>query len=245
VATRLSSISHHLSIGHIVPGENHPFITSAAGGCSNNKMKYKLYQIDAFAGKQFEGNSAAVVPLERWLPEATMQVIAAENNLSEMAFFVPVEGGYYIRWFTPSREVKLCGYATLASVHVIFSFLDYPRDQINFQSLSGPLVAIRNGGLITLDFPVTETLPCDIPESIIAGLGSTPSACRSNEDCLAIFDSAEQVYAIQPNHSELSKIDCRAVIVTALSSEYDFIARVFLPRYGIPEDSVPVRPIPH
>ena len=88
-------------------------------------MKLKIYQIDAFADHVFEGNPAAVIPLENWLPDAVMQNIALENNLSETAFFVPVENGFHIRWFTPAAEVDLCGHATLASAHVLFNHLNY------------------------------------------------------------------------------------------------------------------------
>ena len=102
-------------------------------------MKLPIYQIDAFAEKPFEGNPAAIVPLEKWLSDETMQAIAEENNLAETAFFVAINGGFHIRWFTPSNEVKLCGHATLASAFVLFNCLGYESDSITFDSLSGRL----------------------------------------------------------------------------------------------------------
>ncbi len=106
-------------------------------------MEISLYQIDAFASKLFEGNPAAVCPLDAWLPDDVMQNIAAENNLSETAFFVPKGHGFHIRWFTPVSEVKLCGHATLASAHVLFNILGYKKDKIEFDSKSGTLAVTR------------------------------------------------------------------------------------------------------
>ena len=118
-------------------------------------MKLKIYQIDAFAEKVFEGNPAAVVPLENWLSDDLMQQIAMENNLSETAFFVPAENGFHIRWFTPLAEVNLCGHATLASAHVLFNLLNYAESEIHFQSRSGILTVKKENNLIVLDFPAS------------------------------------------------------------------------------------------
>ena len=201
-------------------------------------MKLKMYQVDAFAEKPFEGNPAAVVPLESWLPEDVMQAIAEENNLSETAFFVPTETGFHIRWFTPKMEVKLCGHATLASGFVLFDLLGHPSDTISFDSLSGPLAVSRTGGRLTLDFPVQKPEPCDAPKDLVQGLGQQPQACYRNDDYLAVFESEEEIARITPNQFALAKLDYRGVIVTAPSSEFDFVARFFAPKYGIPEDPV-------
>jgi PhzF family phenazine biosynthesis protein len=107
-------------------------------------MEISLYQIDAFASRLFEGNPAAVCPLDEWLPDDTMQAIAAENNLSETAFFVPIGNGYYLRWFTPVGEVELCGHATLAAAYVLFNILGYQKDKIEFESKSGMLAVTRD-----------------------------------------------------------------------------------------------------
>jgi PhzF family phenazine biosynthesis protein len=119
-------------------------------------MKLKVYIANAFSGKKFGGNPAAVVPLNEWLSEMLMQQIAAQNNLSETAFIMPLGNQYAIRWFTPTVEVSLCGHATLASAHVLFEHLGYAGDEIIFQSKSGPLIVTRNQDRIILDFPADE-----------------------------------------------------------------------------------------
>jgi PhzF family phenazine biosynthesis protein len=129
-------------------------------------MEISLYQIDAFASKLFEGNPAAVCPLDGWLPEKTMQAIAAENNLSETAFFVPRGNGFHIRWFTPKSEVDLCGHATLASAYVLFDFLAYEKDQIEFESKSGVLTVTRDNDWLVMNFPAQPPVPCAIPEEM-------------------------------------------------------------------------------
>ena len=201
-------------------------------------MKLSLYQVDAFAEKSFEGNPAAVIPLESWLPDRTMQAIAEENNLAETVFFVPTRPGYHIRWFTPNQEVKLCGHATLASAYVLWNVLGIQSDSITFESLSGPLVVTKTDALITLDFPAQLPEKCDIPKDLLAGLGRTPIECYRNEDYLAVFDSEDAVSQISPNHSFLEQLDLRGVIATARSSHYDFVLRFFAPKFGIPEDPV-------
>jgi PhzF family phenazine biosynthesis protein len=116
-------------------------------------VRIPLYQIDAFTGRVFAGNPAAVCPLEEWLDAATMQAIAAENNLSETAFFVRGGEGYGLRWFTPTLEVDLCGHATLASAFVVFEFLDRAAEAVRFETRSGELVVRRKEGLLAMDFP--------------------------------------------------------------------------------------------
>jgi PhzF family phenazine biosynthesis protein len=210
-------------------------------------MKLPIYQVDAFAEKAFEGNPAAVVPLEEWLPDATMQAIAAENNLAETAFFVKTDNGFHIRWFTPTKEVTLCGHATLASAFVLFNCLGFASGSdekssdeasIVFDSLSGELKVSRQGDLLTLDFPNQPPVPCDIPEELVQGLGKRPIACYKFEDYVAVFEHEEDIKAMEPDYSALEQLDLRGVIVTAPASEYDFVARFFAPKYGIPEDPV-------
>src|ERR1700691_2163213 len=123
-------------------------------------MRLPLYQVDAFTGDLFRGNPAAVCPLERWLPDATMQAIAAENNLSETAFFVRDGDGYTLRWFTPTVEVDLCGHATLASGFVVMSFLEPEREAVSFRTVkAGTLTVTRNGNVLAMDFPARPTVP--------------------------------------------------------------------------------------
>lgn len=201
-------------------------------------MKLTIYQIDAFAEKQFEGNPAAVVPLEDWIPDIAMQAIAEENNLAETAFFVPTNTGFHIRWFTPNKEVKLCGHATLASAYVLFNILDYSESLLSFESLSGVLTVTKKDELLTLDFPSQPPEDCDIPLQLSTGLGREPIECLANDDYLAIFESEDDIYNINPDHEALKQLELRGVIATAPSSEFDFVVRFFAPKYGIPEDSV-------
>ena len=201
-------------------------------------MKLSIYQIDAFAEKAFEGNPAAVVPLEEWLPDSVMQSIAEENNLSETAFFVPSESGFHIRWFTPATEVDLCGHATLASAYVLFSILGRKEDTLSFESRSGLLKVTKAGELLTLDFPAQPPVQCITPALLSTGLGKEPVVCLECEDYVAVFENEEDVFQIAPDQEALMQLDLRGVIATAPSTEFDFIVRFFAPKYGIPEDPV-------
>ena len=134
-------------------------------------MKIQQYQVDAFSTRVFEGNPAAVCPLEAWLDDATLQAIASENNLSETSFFVPTERGFHLRWFTPVAEVNLCGHATLASAHVLFECLGYARPQIVFETRSGELVVESQDGLLTMNFPARPPTSCAVPDGLVDGLG--------------------------------------------------------------------------
>ena len=201
-------------------------------------MKLDIYQIDAFAENQFEGNPAAVIPLVKWLPEATMQAIAEENNLSETVFFVPTRNGFHIRWFTPVKEVELCGHATLASAYVLFNILGYKEEVLSFESLSGELFVTKNDNLLTLDFPAQPPEICSTPALLSSGLGKTPIECLKHDDYVAIFESEEDVLGLTPNNELLMQLNLRGVIATAPSSEFDFVARFFAPKFGIPEDPV-------
>jgi len=201
-------------------------------------MKIKQYQIDAFATRAFEGNPAAVCPLESWLDDGILQAIAEENNLSETAFFVPSEKGFELRWFTPVKEVDLCGHATLASAHVIFEILGYTNQAITFETRSGDLFVERNGKLLKMDFPARPPAPCKFSEIMVKGLGQRPVEILAADDYMAVFDSEATVRAITPDQSLLSQLDLRGVIVTARGTDVDFVSRFFAPKYGIPEDPV-------
>lgn len=201
-------------------------------------MEIRLYQIDAFASKLFEGNPAAVCPLGDWLPDNTMQYIAEENNLSETAFFVPKENGYYIRWFTPKGEVDLCGHATLATAFVLFNILGYKRDKIEFDSKSGLLIVTKDNERIVMDFPAQPPVLCHIPKEIGKAFDIAPIECLKSEDYIVVFERETDIKSVRPNLGQLTRLDLRGVIITAKSSRYDFIARFFAPKYGIPEDPV-------
>jgi PhzF family phenazine biosynthesis protein len=201
-------------------------------------MELTLYQIDAFTDKVFRGNPAAVCPLDSWLSDTDLQAIAEENNLSETAFYVPVDAGFHLRWFTPRAEVDLCGHATLATAFVIFNFSDYAENTVNFETRSGELTVTKNNDLLVMDFPSQPGKPCATPPLLVEGLGKTPIEVLSSEDYMAVLENEVDVVALKPNFDALSKLDLRGVMVTAKSSDVDFVSRFFAPRYGINEDPV-------
>lgn len=201
-------------------------------------MKIKQYQVDAFATRAFEGNPAAVCPLDSWLDDALLQAIAGENNLSETAFFVPSEKGYRLRWFTPVKEVDLCGHATLATAHILFEKLGYAQPVIRFETRSGDLFVKKKGALLEMDFPACPPTPCTLPDLLADGLGRRPLEVWAADDYLAVFDSEATVRAITPNQALLGQLGLRCVVITAPGTEVDFVSRVFGPKFGIPEDPV-------
>ncbi len=201
-------------------------------------MKIKQYQVDAFATRAFEGNPAAVCPLDSWLDDALLQAIAGENNLSETAFFVPSEKGYRLRWFTPVKEVDLCGHATLATAHILFEKLGYAQPVIRFETRSGDLFVKKKGALLEMDLPACPPTPCTLPDLLADGLGRRPLEVWAADDYLAVFDSEATVRAITPNQALLGQLGLRCVVITAPGTEVDFVSRVFGPKFGIPEDPV-------
>ena len=200
-----------------------------------------IYQVDAFAERLFAGNPAAVCPLTEWLPEATMQAIAAENNLAETAFVVAEAGGLRIRWFTPTTEVRLCGHATLAAAWVwLHRCLEGPLpDSLTFHSLSGPLEVAReaDGGL-TMDFPREPVEPIAAPDALKQGLGVEIQEVAAGPDWLVRAADEATVRAMDPDLDQLRRLDRRGVMVTAEGTEADFVSRFFAPNYGIDEDPV-------
>lgn len=201
-------------------------------------MKIDVYQVDAFASKPFEGNPAAICPLADWLPDDTLQAIAAENNLSETAFFVPNDDGYALRWFTPATEVDLCGHATLAAAKVLFEELGFEGDEIRFSTRSGLLTVARSGELLQMDFPAQPPMPHALPQEIVEAFGATPEDCLKFADIIAVMPTEDLVRAAKPDLSVLKRLDCRGVIITAQAEDYDFVARWFGPQTGIDEDPV-------
>ena len=201
-------------------------------------MQINVYQVDAFANKPFEGNPAAICPLSEWLPEQLLQAIASENNLSETAFFVPNDDGYELRWFTPSTEVDLCGHATLATAYVLFEELGYEGEEIRFTTKSGELSVVRSGESLRMNFPAQIPVPHELPSQLVAAFGTTPEDCLKFADIIAVFSSEDLVRSADPDMSLLEQLDCRGIIITAESQNYDFVARWFGPRTGIKEDPV-------
>jgi PhzF family phenazine biosynthesis protein len=202
-------------------------------------MRLPIYQVDAFTDRIFAGNPAAVVPLEEWLPDATLQAIAAENNLAETAFFLPRGDAYALRWFTPKVEVDLCGHATLASAYVIFRFIAPERRRVAFETLkAGTLVVTRQGDELAMDFPAWPPKPAEAPPGLAAALGKNPAEVLASRDWFTVYERETDIAAIKPDFAALRRLD-RAVIVTAPGSGgVDFVSRFFAPWAGIDEDPV-------
>jgi len=201
-------------------------------------MKITLYQIDAFAGRVFAGNPAAVCPLDHWLDDDLMQAIAMENNLSETAFFVPLDHGYHLRWFTPASEVDLCGHATLASAYVLFTYLDPSMTKVVFQSRSGLLAVSKQGDLLSMDFPSQPPVPCEAPGYLIEALAKKRVEVLRSQDYFVLFPGEEDIRTLDPDMLLLKKVDLRGVTVTAKGKDVDFVSRFFAPKYGVNEDPV-------
>jgi PhzF family phenazine biosynthesis protein len=198
-----------------------------------------IYQVDAFAGRVFKGNPAAVCPLERWLADATLQAIAAENNLAATAFFVPQNGAYRLRWFTPLVEVDVCGHATLASAYVLFERLGRAGSEVVFHTRSGALAVRRDGARLALDFPARPGVRDTAPPGLADALGITPlETWRSPRDWMAVVGSEDEVRALAPRIERLATLDAHAFIVTAPGRDADFVSRFFAPSMGVPEDPV-------
>jgi predicted PhzF superfamily epimerase YddE/YHI9 len=207
-------------------------------------MKLPIYQVDAFTASVFKGNPAAICPLERWLPDATMQSIGAENNLAETAFFVPragakAEAEYDLRWFTPEIEMDLCGHATLASAFIVFSVLAPEQRTVTFHTRSGPLTVRRDGERLKMDFPARPPDRCEAPAGLSEALGHAPREVWKSRDLPAVFDTETEVRALKPSFDRIRALGVHAVIVTAPGSgEVDFVSRFFAPSVGVPEDPV-------
>lgn len=201
-------------------------------------MTLSYFQIDAFTSRLFEGNPAGVCLLEEWLPDDTLQSLAAENNLPETAFLVQEEAGYRIRWFTPEMEMDLCGHATLAAGYVLYQHRNFSKKTLPLNSASGPLQVSRQGDLLFLDFPSRPPRRGPTPPELGKILGAEPRDVLSSRDLLAVYDSQETVASLSPDREALSRLDAFGVIVTAPGREADFVSRYFTPGAEILEDPV-------
>ncbi len=203
-------------------------------------MELDIHQVAAFTREQFGGNPAAVVPLNSWLDATVMQKIAAENNLSETAFFVPAGASeWQIRWFTPTVEVPLCGHATLASAAVIRSKLGHTDWPIRLQSASGTLLVDIQSDAFVLDLPANQPTPTGLPDGMREALGATISEAMIARDLyLVILEDEATVANLDPDFSALQKMIEHGVIVSAPGDKVDFVSRFFAPAIGINEDPV-------
>ena len=206
-------------------------------------MKLSVVQVDAFSAQPFKGNPAAVCITQGPVERDLMQAIAVEMNLSETAFAHATENGYHLRWFTPAAEVKLCGHATLATAHVLWSEGHLPPNHTaRFETLSGELTAQKQGEWIQMTFPSQPPRPATVMPHLIAALNQADihQVMRNDSDYLIVLKSQAAVEALRPNFTEMAKLQARGVIVTAPADDahYDFVSRFFAPAFGIPEDPV-------
>ncbi len=214
-------------------------------------MQLPLYQVDAFTQTLFCGNPAAIVPLAKsqaWPADDTLLKIAQENNVSETAYFQPLDDGsadFQLRWFTPDSEIDLCGHATLASAFVLFEKLGFELPQIRFQSRSGILLVTREAnGMLTLDFPSRPAQPSPTPAGLLEALGfdsagvAPPRFCGRARDWLLVLEQESDVAQLQPDFRALQAVTEQAVIVSAPGDKVDFVSRFFTPTMGIDEDPV-------
>ncbi len=200
-------------------------------------MRIPIFQIDAFTDTLFQGNPAAVCPIEDWLEDAVMQSLAAENNLSETAFCVPRGDHYELRWFTPTQEVPLCGHATLAAAYVILTHLEPDVQEVIFSTQSGFLTVQREDPLFWMDFPSYRPQPAPVPDLIHQVLGISPVAFLQAQYDMAVLDSEATVRQVQPQ-LELLLQSPKPLIITAAGQQCDFVSRFFAPQAGVPEDPV-------
>ncbi|MBF8742851.1 PhzF family phenazine biosynthesis protein [Pseudomonas guariconensis] len=203
-------------------------------------MQFEIFQVDAFSATPFGGNPAAVVPLEQWLPDETLQRVAEENNLSETAYFVRNGEAFDLRWFTPSVEVDLCGHATLAAAWVLFEQLGEQAEVLRFNTRSGELRVSRgDDGLLAMDFPAKQPVAVDVPAGLLEalGLGSARAVYRT-DDYVVVIDDAALLEPLAPDFVALEAFEVRGIAVTAPGRGFDFVTRWFGPRVGVNEDPV-------
>ncbi|MFH0895608.1 MAG: PhzF family phenazine biosynthesis protein [Bacteroidota bacterium] len=202
-------------------------------------MKIKIWQVDAFAQEVFTGNPACVCLLSEWLPDEVMQKIAMENNLSETAFTIPEKEGFAIRWFTPLVEVDLCGHATLATAHIIFTETGYPKNEIKFSSKSGMLSVRKDADKLILNFPADDIQPITAEDALINAMGFEPvEVLKGVSDYLLVYKTQSEVEKLSPDFQALAAIPVRGIIATAKGNEVDFVSRFFGPAVGVNEDPV-------
>ena len=198
-----------------------------------------IYQVDAFNNELFKGNPAAICPLDSWIAEDLMQQIAAENNLSETAFFVQRDAHFELRWFTPVSEIDLCGHATLATAHIIFTELNYAANEITFSSKSGILKVRKNGDWYTLNFPAEPVQPFNHQSDLEAIFKVPVTACYKGKWKLMIrIETEADLKRMKPDFYLMQQLEEDGIIVTAKGESVDFVSRFFVPKLGINEDPV-------
>ena len=199
----------------------------------------KQYIVDAFTTELFNGNPAAVCVLDENIPDAVMQKIAIENNLSETAFVKKEGNGYRLRWFTPGCEVSLCGHATLATSFVLATFYEKEAETFEYETLSGRITVKKNGDLFQLDMPAQSIVMISPSAETLDAVGQMPVETFFTCDVVCVLEKEEDVYNFQPDYAAIAAIeDGEGLIITAPSEKYDFVSRCFYPKEAIDEDPV-------
>lgn len=203
-------------------------------------MKLELYQIDAFTDKVFRGNPACVVPLNEWLPDDILFNITKENAVAETAFFIDKGDKIHLRWFTPEIEMDLCGHATLAAAHCLKTFLNYPKNKIVFETLSGDLIVNVENNSYYLDFPSRMPKATELPEAIKNALNIQPKEVLKSRDYVLVYETEDEIKNININRNFFDQINLGTggVIATSKGDNCDFVSRFFTPQASILEDPV-------
>ena len=205
-----------------------------------NKNTLQIFQIDAFTSEIFKGNPACVMPLDNWLPDDTLLKIAKENNVSETAYFIKKEDHFYLRWFTPEIEMDLCGHATLATAYCLRNHLNYKKDSVKFDSMSGELVVKFNDDYMQMDFPHRKPLKSDLPQNILDSLSIKPIEILKSRDYVLVYDNEDQIKNIKIDKELFDKknIHPGGVVITSVGTKSDFVSRYFVPQCSFFEDPV-------
>ena len=203
-------------------------------------MKLKVYHVNAFTNQLTGGNPACVIRLDKWLPDSTMLAIAKENAVAETAFFVELEDHIHLRWFTADIEMDLCGHATLATAHCLYTHMEYKKNTIHFETLSGRLMVRCEDGFYHMELPTRAGVPAVLPDTIAKALNILPIEVYKSRDYLLVYASQTDIESIEIERSIFDKInlDPGGVIVTAPGNTHDFVSRYFTPQATILEDPV-------
>ena len=195
----------------------------------------KQYIVDAFSDRVFHGNPAAICILDQWLPQEQMMDITRENNLSETAFAVKKQDRYHLRWFTPAREIDLCGHATLAAAFVVLTKIEPQKNTVIFETLSGNLTITRHNGLYEMDFPAYELREVPVTRQMADALGAAPLAAYMGRDLMCVLESETDVKKLSPDLEKAKDLPGLLLHATAPGSETDCVSRTFAPKCGVPE----------
>lgn len=198
----------------------------------------KCYFVDAFTEKVFKGNPAGVCVLEHPISDELMQNIAMENNLSETAFTTKEGNVWQLRWFTPAREIDLCGHATLATAFVLANYIEPETAVFRFETLSGQLTVTRVGELFEMDFPAYNLKKVPVTLEMTEAIGVRPLEAYEGRDLLCVLEREEDIIAITPDQEKVRALPGQLLNVTAKGNDYDCVSRTFAPKYNVPEDPV-------